>query len=40
MIRLLADRVGDYRLIGEIQGRIILLLVLMVGHRGTAYDRS
>lgn len=42
--RELADRwkyrVGDYRLICEIQDRKILVLVLMVGHRGTVYDRS
>lgn len=33
-------RVGDYRLICEIQDRKILVLVLMVGHRSTVYDRS
>ena len=33
-------RVGDYRLICEIQERKILVLVLMVGHRSTVYDRS
>ena len=33
-------RVGDYRLICEIQDRKILVLVLMVGHRSTVYDRG
>ena len=33
-------RVGNYRLICEIQDRKILVLVLMVDHRSTAYDRS
>lgn len=33
-------RVGNYRLICEIQDRKILVLVLMVGHRSTVYDRS
>lgn len=33
-------RVGDYRLICEIQDRKILILVLMVGHCGTVYDRA
>ncbi|MDY0267528.1 type II toxin-antitoxin system RelE family toxin [Trichloromonas sp.] len=33
-------RVDDYRLICEIQDRKILVLVLMVGHRSTVYDRS
>lgn len=33
-------RVGNYRLIGEILDGKIQILVLMVGHRSTVYDRS
>jgi len=33
-------RVGDYRLICEIQDQKVLVLVLMVGHRGKIYDKT
>ena len=33
-------RVGDYRLICEIQEERILVLVLMVGHRSRIYDKT
>ncbi|AJF07614.1 type II toxin-antitoxin system RelE family toxin [Geoalkalibacter subterraneus] len=33
-------RVGSYRLICEIQDEKILVLVLMVGHRGKIYERT
>lgn len=33
-------RVGNYRLICEIQDEKILVLVLMVGHRRKIYDKS
>jgi len=33
-------RVGSYRLICEIRDEKILVLVLMVGHRGKIYERS
>ena len=33
-------RVGAYRLICEIQDEKILVLVLMVGHRSTVYDKA
>ena len=33
-------RVGDYRLICEIQEERILVLVLMVGHRSRVYDKT
>ena len=33
-------RVGNYRLICEIQEEKILVLVLMVGHRSKIYDNS
>lgn len=31
-------RVGDYRVIYEIHDRILLVLVLRIRHRGSAYD--
>jgi mRNA interferase RelE/StbE len=31
-------RVGDYRIIAEIQDSRIIILVLSVGHRSTIYD--
>jgi mRNA interferase RelE/StbE len=31
-------RVGDYRIIAEIQDRRVIILVLAVGHRSTIYD--
>ncbi len=33
-------RVGDYRLICEIQDQKVLVLVLMVRHRGKIYDKT
>jgi mRNA interferase RelE/StbE len=33
-------RVGAYRLICDIQDEKVLVLVLMVGHRGKIYDKS
>ena len=33
-------RVGDYRLICQIQDEKVLVLVLMVGHRSRVYDRK
>src|SRR5207245_9817373 len=33
-------RVGDYRVILDIQQRLLRILVLIVGHRGSIYDRS
>ncbi len=33
-------RVGNYRIICEIQADTILVLVLMVSHRSTIYDRK
>ena len=32
-------RVGDYRLICEVQGEVFLVLVLEVGHRKSVYKR-
>jgi len=32
-------RVGDYRVILDIQQRLLRILVLKVGHRGSIYDR-
>ncbi len=32
-------RVGDYRVILDIQGDVLRILVLKVGHRGAIYDR-
>ena len=32
-------RVGDYRIIAEIQDEIITILVLEIGHRRDIYDR-
>jgi len=33
-------RVGDYRVICEIQDRVVCVLVLKIGHRGKIYDRQ
>ena len=33
-------RVGDYRVIYEIHGEVLLVLVLAVGHRGQVYRTS
>jgi len=33
-------RVGDFRLILDIQRDVLRILVLKVGHRGSIYDRS
>ena len=32
-------RVGDYRVIYEVQDRVLVVLVLEVGHRRDVYDR-
>lgn len=32
-------RVGDYRVVYEIRGRELVVLVLMVGHRRAIYER-
>ncbi len=32
-------RVGDYRVILDIQGEVLRILVLKVGHRASIYDR-
>lgn len=32
-------RVGDYRILYQIQGRVLLVLVLAVGHRREVYRR-
>ncbi len=32
-------RVGDYRVILDIQGVLLRILILKVGHRGSIYDR-
>lgn len=32
-------RVGDYRVILDIQGSLLRILVLKAGHRGSIYDR-
>ncbi len=32
-------RIGDYRVIVEIQNDILRVLILKVGHRSTVYDR-
>jgi len=31
-------RVGDYRLIGQIQDRALLILIVRVAHRSTVYE--
>lgn len=33
-------RVGDYRVVYEIRGRELVVLVLMVGHRRAIYERA
>ncbi|MDE7164064.1 MAG: type II toxin-antitoxin system RelE/ParE family toxin [Clostridiales bacterium] len=33
-------RVGDYRIIAEIQEEKVVILVLEIGHRKSIYDRS
>ncbi|HYM40508.1 MAG TPA: type II toxin-antitoxin system RelE/ParE family toxin, partial [Thermoplasmata archaeon] len=32
-------RIGDYRVILDVQGEVLRILVLKVGHRESIYDR-